>query len=382
MRPRTILAVIMISILVAACGQVATIENPIPAGPPTAAPQPNLTPTTVLDEDFIVTDALGHEVHFSSLPERIVIAGRTSQLLLHAAYLFPQAGGRIVAMEQRLQRGDSMLPLVDPAFDDKLQLERDVGAEGIAPARPDVVLLKSYMADEMGPTLEALDLTAIYLDLETPDQFRRDIRMLGELFGDTARAEVVLAFYEGRLDALEKGLADLSVDERPNILLLQYSDRGGEVAFSVPSNEWLQTEMVRLAGGNPAWTEAAGGGGWTVVNFEQIAAWDPDMIFVVNYASDPTPIVDTLKTDPAWGALQAVRDGRIHAFCGDFVSWDQPDTRWILGLEWLTTRIHPERFADLDLVSEVRAFYGQLYGLDQPTIEAAVLPLVCQEVTR
>ncbi len=382
MRPRTMLAVITIALLVAACGQATTIESTTAANPPTAAPQPTPTPSAVPDEELVLTDALGREVHFSRPPERIVIAGRTSQLLLHAAYLFPEASGRIVAMEQRLQRGDSMLPLVDPAFDDKLQLERDVGAEGIAPAKPDVVLMKSYMADEMGPTLEALGLTAIYLDLETPDQFRRDIRMLGDLFGDPARAETVLAFYESRLDALEEGLANLSEDERPEVLLLQYTDRGGEVAFSVPSNNWLQTEMVRLAGGNPIWTEAASSGGWTVVNFEQIAAWDPDIIFVVNYSSDPSPIVETLKADPAWGALQAVQDGQIHAFCGDFVSWDQPDTRWILGLEWLTTRIHPERFADLDLVSEVSAFYSQLYDLDQSTIEAGVLPLVCQEVTR
>jgi iron complex transport system substrate-binding protein len=381
-RPRTILPVITLALLIAACGQASPIGSTTTAIPSTATPQPTPTSSAVPNEDLVLTDALGREVRFHRPPERIVIAGRASQLLLHAAYVFPEASGRIVAMEQRLQRGDSMLPLVDPAFNDKLQLDRDVGAEGIAPAKPDAVLMKSYMVDEMGPTLEVLGLTAVYLDLETPDQFRRDIRMLGDLFDDPARAETVLAFYENRLEALGEALADLSEDDRPEVLLLQYTDRGGEVAFSVPSNDWLQTEMVRLAGGIPAWTEAAGGGGWTVVNFEQIAAWDPDMIFVVYYPSDPSPIVETLKVEPAWGALQAVQDGQIYAFCGDFVSWDQPDTRWILGLEWLATKIHPERFAGLDLVSEVNAFYSQLYALDQSTIDTSILPLVCQEVPR
>jgi len=382
MRPRTMLPIMTIALLLAACGQARTIELTPAASQPTTAAQASLTPSVVFDEGLVLTDALGREVQFGHPPERIVVAGRTSQLLLHAAYLFPEASERIVAMEQRIQRDNSMLPLVDPAFERKMQLERDVGAEGIAPARPDVVLLKSYLADEMGPTLDVLGLTQVYLDLETPEQFRRDIRMLGDLFADSARAETVLEFYESRLDLLAGRLADLAQNDRPDVLLLQYTDRGGEVAFSVPSTEWLQTEMVRLAGGNPVWTEAAAGGGWTIVNFEQIAAWNPDMIFVVYYPSDPTLIVETLKADAAWGALQAVRDEQIHAFCGDFLSWDQPDTHWILGLEWLARRMQPERFADLDLRAEAEAFYGQLYGVDQATFEMRIAPLLNVEECR
>ena len=35
--------------------------------------------------------------------------------------------------------------------------------------------------------------------------------------------------------------------------------------------------------------------------------------------------------------------------------------RWILGMNWLATRIHPERFRDIDMKAELMAFFGQLY---------------------
>jgi iron complex transport system substrate-binding protein len=278
-------------------------------------------------------------------------------------------------MEQRTQRNVSMLPLVDSAYADAIQLEKDASAEAIAAANPDAVLLKSYLADSLGAPLEALGLTTIYLDLETPEQFFRDVRVLGTLFGNPARAEEVLAFYQERLDLVSRAAATVPVEQRPRVLLLQYTDKGGQVAVNVPPAAWLQTVQVELAGGEPVWLDAAGSG-WTVVDLEQIAAWDPDYVFVVYYAGDPAPATEALRADSGWAALKAVREGHLLGFPGDFVSWDQPDTRWILGLEWLASRLLPEGSFSFDVQGEMRAFYQELYGLDQMTFETKVLPLL------
>jgi iron complex transport system substrate-binding protein len=113
-----------------------------------------------------------------------------------------------------------------------------------------------------------------------------------------------------------------------------------------------------------------------VVNFEQIAAWDPEMIFVVNYFDDPGPVVADLRQDPKWAALQAVQGEKIFAFPGDFLSWDQPDTRWILGLQWMASAIHPDRFESLDMLDDVQTFYEEMYGMEANTFEEQVLPLI------
>jgi len=371
---------ILFFLFLAACSPATANPDQAPAG------EVPFTPTAesaALEEDMVeepsditLTDASGKELSFSAPPERLVFAGRASQILIHAAYLFPEAIDRVAGMEQRSQRGTSMLPLIDPKYEQKTQFERDAAAEQIAPVQPDVVLMKTYMADRLGDPLEQLDIPVIYLDLETPDQFFRDVESLGALFDNPERAEEVKSFYQARMDQVETALNGLKLEDRPSVLIIQYDTRSGEVAFNVPSANWLQTVIVELAGGEPVWTEAVTSGGWTVVNFEQIAAWDPDLIMVVNYFDDPGIAVAELRKDPKWQALRATQEDNIFAFPGDFLSWDQPDTRWILGLQWLATKIQPDRFESLDLLDEVKTFYEEMYGLDAETFESEVLPLI------
>ena len=43
-------------------------------------------------------------------------------------------------------------------------------------------------------------------------------------------------------------------------------------------------------------------------------------------------------------------------------------------MTWLASKIHPDRFADLDLMDEVSQFFAQMYGLDQAAVQVHILP--------
>ncbi len=376
MKRCSITLVFIFTLLVTACGSKASSDAP---------PDPtnsSVAAATLPEASFEITmtDASGQSLVFPAPPERVTVAGRASQMIIHALYLFPEAVERVNAMEQRTQRNLSMLPLIDPKFDNKIQFERDAGVEQIAPVQPDVVLMKTYMAETLGDPLEQIGIPVAYMDLESPDQFFRDIEAIGAMFDNPERVGEIESFYQVRLDELQDGVAGLDPDDLPDVLLLQYSDRSGEVAFHIPSAAWLQTTMVSSAGGTPVWRDAAEGGGWTVVNFEQIAAWDPDTIILVNYTGDPGEVVRNLKEDANWSALRAVKDGRFYAFPGDFLSWDQPDTRWILGQLWLAKVIHPDLFGEWDILDQAREFYTELYDLDEITFETDVAPLISGDI--
>jgi iron complex transport system substrate-binding protein len=362
------------SILVA----VALLAGPLLGacgGPPAEAPPPSPSPEAgPLASEVTVVDALGRTIQFPEPPQRIVLAGKSTLTVANTLYLFPEAGERVVAVVAGRQNPAAFLGFVDPTFEEKTILEVDAGPEQIAPLDPDVVVLRSSMAEKLGRALEKLDIPVVYVDLETPEQFVRDLGTLGQLFGNEARAAEIQAFYQSRLDRVAQALQGVGEAQRPRILLLQHSDQGGLIAFNVPSASWIQTAEVKLAGGIPVWVEAAQGGGWTVVNFEQIAAWDPDKIFVVSCQADSAGIVDELETDPRWQALRAVREGQVYSFAGDIYSWDQPDPRWIVGVMWLAGKLHPERLAELDIMQEVAQFFEEMYGLDQASIEAHILP--------
>jgi iron complex transport system substrate-binding protein len=326
------------------------------------------------------TDSTGHSVTFDSLPERVVIAGKATIMVQDAVYLFDEADQRLVGIENRKQSLYTFIPLVDPLLDDKGVLEMNAGPEQMAALQPDLVILKNYMAEKLGAPLEALEIPVLYLDLETPEAFYKDIVALGAAFGEEKRAGEIVDFYQSRVEGITQVAAEVAAEDKPSVLMLEYTDDGGEIAFAVPPAAWLQTSMVEMTGGTPVWVDEAEGGGWMIVTIEQIAAWDPDKIFVIDYAGYASSVVEGLKTDSLWMNLSAVQNNELYAFAFDFYSWDQPDTRWILGLQWLATRMHPDLYIDIDIMAEVEDFYTQLYMMDSETIQADIVPLLTGDI--
>jgi iron complex transport system substrate-binding protein len=311
-----------------------------------------------------VTDALGREVFFECAPRRIVIAGRGLLMVADAVYLFPEAPSRVIAFEKITLGKENFLSVVDPSYERKIVLPIDVGAERIASLHPDLVLMKSYMQRKLGNSLEVIGIPVLYLDFETPLQYERDIRTLGTLLENDERSEEIISFYRDRLKRIDERVGSIAEKDRPRVLFLYYSERGGSRAFNVPPASWIQTILVEMAGGFPVWKQMRTGQGWTRVGFEQIAAWDPDHIFITSYFIDVDEIKGRLLDDSLWKSLRAVREDRLHAFPTDYYNWDLPDPRWILGLTWLASRLYPEKFSDVDMIAETRTFFRELYFLD------------------
>ena len=325
---------------------------------------------------IVVTDAMGRTVKFDTLPQRIVLAGKAFFMILDALYLFPEAGQRVVGLPDTTQTKTDFYPVIDPNRTGKTFFQgNDVGPEQIVPAQPDVVITKSVNAGKLGKALEQVNIPVVYVDLETPEQYTRDIAILGQLLGNPERAQKIDAYYKAQVDRVSSRGKNLQDADKPKVLLLQSAEKSGTVAFSIAPAEWMQTILVERAGGKAIWKEASDKGGWTIVNLEQIAAWNPDLVFIVNYSGNSKDVIAKLKADPKWQSLKAVKAGTLYGFPGDFYTWDQPDPRWGLGLTWLATKIHPALFSDVNINQEINQFYA-LYGLDQAAVQSQVTPLL------
>ncbi len=328
-----------------------------------------------IEESRSVTDALGREVDVPVRPERIVTAGRSVLMIANALYLFPGAGDRIVGVGRIDQGRGNFLPEIDERYDQKTQFERNVGAEQIAALAPDLAILKSQMRATLGDQLELIGIPVIYVDFETPEQYERDLTLLGEVLGQPERGREVARYYATRQREVELGVRELDSESRPATLFLSVNLTGGETLFEVPSAEWMQTRMATMAGGAPVWTEAAPGGGWTRVTIEQVAAWDPDVITIVAYRQNATQTFARIVTNPLFSSLRAAQDERVYLFPIDFYSWDQPDVRWILGLRWLSGILHPGRI-EVDMLPEIYSFFEFAYGMDQGDVDRVIVPIL------
>jgi iron complex transport system substrate-binding protein len=344
---------------------------------PTVVPAPDLksTDNTQLSK-ISLTDAMDRTVVFEKPPQRIAIVGQAVIMLADAVYQFPDASSRIVALSKTNQGLGDFIAVIDPTYKDKTILEVQTSVESVAATNPDAVILKTSMAEKLGKPLEDLGIKVIYLSLETPEQFKRDIATLGLLFQEEERAAEISAYYQDRVDRIQKTVAGLAEDQKPRVLLLYYNDRDGQVAFNVPPLQFIQTFMVQAGGGRTAWEDAQLGQGWTKVNFEQIAVWDPDQVYIVAYNKSAVEVVSQLLTDPQWQALHATQQGQLYAFPADYYSWDQADARWILGLMWLAGKMNPALFIDLEMEQEIKNFFKELYYQDESAYQKNIQPLL------
>jgi iron complex transport system substrate-binding protein len=323
-----------------------------------------------------VTDALGREVRLDRPPERIVTAGRAVLMIADVLYAFEEAPERLVGVGRIRQGRANFLPAIDRDYGEKTILEQNVGPEQIAALTPDLVILKTFMREPLGRRLERLGIPVVYVELENPEQYQRDIMMLGALLGEEDRAREITGWYHRRTEEIESRTRVIPTRQRPETLLIYYRRSDGDTSFQVPPSGWIQTRLVESAGGIPVWEGANAGGGWGTVSFEQIAAWNPEEIFLVAYDGTGADVRDRLTADPRWQALAAVREGRFHAFPGDFYSWDQPDTRWILGLEWLAGQLHPDLFTDRPIEATMREFFREMYRLDETEFGRIIEPML------
>lgn len=321
-----------------------------------------------------VTDMFERTVEVPVDPQRVVTAGRAVLMIADVLYAFEDAPDRLVGIGRISQGRGNFVAALDPDYEGKTIFERNVGPEQIASVQPDLVILKSFMKNTLGDPLERLGIPVVYVALETPEQYERDILLLGSVLNEEVRARQIVDYFRVERASIENTTAQIPASDVPSTLILYRRRSGNDVTFQVPPASWIQTRLVRSAGGAPVWVDEAVGGGWQTVGVEQIAQWNPEVIAIVSYNDNAEAIRDDLATDSAWRSLRAVEEGRFFAFPSDFYSWDQPDTRWILGLQWLASRLHPEAFPDLVLQDSAREFFRVMYGLNGTSYERLIVP--------
>ena len=102
---------------------------------------------------------------------------------------------------------------------------------------------------------------------------------------------------------------------------------------------------------------AMGRGGLVQVSLEQVLAWDPEVIVT----ADSTYFA-SVRRDPWWRTLSAVRGRRIHLAPAEPFGWIDfpPSINRLCGLRWLGRILYPDAFPE-DLRPAVREFYARCY---------------------
>lgn len=155
------------------------------------------------------------------------------------------------------------------------------------------------------------------------------IRTLGAALGEPGRAEALVAQMDARIDAVRLRVTGLTA---PRVL---YYALGGFTA----GEGSLVDEMITLAGGHNV-VRDAGVSAHGRISAELAIALQPDVLLVSGWQAGQAPAAALLARQPVWRQLPAIRDGRVHAVRGAWLSSVSQDS--VRGVEVIASLLHPD----------------------------------------
>jgi iron complex transport system substrate-binding protein len=255
----------------------------------------------------------------------------------------PQVSARRVVVDSRIPPG---LPSLEIDRRVREYVERGeslyiVNAEALRELAPDLVVTQDLcLVCAASPD----DLAAVLANFEKrPRVLSLNPRNLGDVWDDISRvasetsredfAGKLLAEIEQRLHALKRQVEKIS--RRPRVAFLEWLE-----PFYV-GGHWVP-EMVALAGGEDLFGKV--GAPSFRVEFKDVLDAAPDIIVVAPCGYDAEQArkeycATTFSSE--WGAIPAVRNGRVYAFEANAYA-SRPGPRLVTGVEALAKIFHPE----------------------------------------
>lgn len=321
-------------------------------------------PSFQMEATYQGTDANNRSVKLGKAPERVLIAGRAGNMPANALFLFEEVKTIDLTLPLTDQGLGDFFSFIRPELNQRPRISQNASIEEIAAHASDVVLLKATHFESIARKLDQLRIPNFTMNLESWDDWQNEIVQLGSLLGNPKRSEQILSLYTERLDNIQARAAVIPSDQKKRVLLLQGDRTDATTSYKIAPDGWMQTWMVEQAGAIAVWKGSnKAASGWSTVSFEQIAAWDPDMVVLVSYRSPTADFVQEIHQSSIWRNVQAVEQKQIKASPHDMMNYMQPVASWILGLTWLAKEIYPTVYADIDLIDEVRSFYQDFYSI-------------------
>jgi iron complex transport system substrate-binding protein len=220
-----------------------------------------------------------------------------------------------------------------------------VDADKLRELRPDVIVTQSQcevcavsireVEAAVGEWIGAKTPKIISLEPYSLADVLNDIGRVGLALGAGARATELVMELQRRMTEISRRVA--SSLARPSIACIEWIDP------LMAAGNWMP-ELVTMAGGANLFGAAGQHSPW--MNFDQIRAADPDLILIMPCGFDMDRTAEemsTLANYAGWGALRAVREGRVFIADGNQF-FNRPGPRIVESLEILAEIIHPELF--------------------------------------
>ena len=263
-------------------------------------------------------------------------------------------GGSLIAGFGNKEMADVLYSYVYPELaNDVIQIGKgkNVNYETVLTTGADLAILPerfSFMVEEFN----AVGIPAIVIlpSSESFDAIKNAQTLLGQVVDKNERAKELVDLFDS---TIAKAQSIASKSDKTVMFL------GGDSMTSVAPGAMIQSEIMDAAGAKNAVEGVDVLGSFADVSAEEIVGWNPDVIWIPQYA---TYTVDDVLNAPEFASITAVKNKEVYVFPSALEPWDYPTVSACLGVCWAVHNLHPDLYTLDQLVEDANNFYNVVYG--------------------
>ena len=241
----------------------------------------------------------------------------------------------------------------------------NVNMEELAKLEPDVVFY-SASSPELGDQLKNAGFAAVAVsvnkwDYNCIETLNNWIALLSQMFPDNDKTEIVKTRSNEMYDMVQERVKDIPDEERAKaFFLFQYSDTTLLTSGKQFFGQWWADAI-----GAKNVAESLTQDNSAPVNMEQVYDWDPDLIFITNFNTYyPDDLYNNTVEGYDWSPVKAVRNHECYKMpLGMYRSYT-PGADCPVTLLWMAKTAYPAQFQDVDVVSEAKDYYREVFGIE------------------
>ena len=144
-------------------------------------------------------------------------------------------------------------------------------------------------------------------------------------------------------------------------MMIQYLNlAGSDSVLKTCTSKMYQNYMFEVCGGENV-TKELTDGYWTTISVEELVKKNPDVIYMVVYASYSK---DDILKDERLKGINAIKNNKVYVFPSTLEAWDYPTPSSMLGILWLENNLHPDLYSKEDYIKDAKDFYKEFYDIE------------------
>lgn len=194
------------------------------------------------------------------------------------------------------------------------------------------------------------------------DDIKNQLMVYAEALGPEAvdMAKKYTEYFDEKVSMIKEVTSNIADKDRPKVY---YAGMDMLTTYGKYSD---LSELIYLAGGINVAKDLEGGNR-TQINYEQLAAWNPEYIFIdhgaINEGDTAEMIMENTYSDGRYGVIEGVSKKQVYLTPSGVFYWDMGIQK-ILLLMMMAKTIHPDYFKNLNMIEELKYFYKTFFSYE------------------